>query len=74
MNELTLSGITQRGKNRVREIGKETRWTVIRSADKVGFSTDVGPWLLIKPTADTNSDRMRWVHKLRDKDFNITWL
>ena len=66
MNVLTLSGKTQKGKNRVREHG--SKWIVLEER---------GSSLLIAAENDTPElgrilpNSARWVEKINDPDFNI---
>jgi len=63
---LTLKGITQKGKNRIRECGD--KWKVIEEQEKNVFN-EYGPWLFIEPITD--KEKFRWIHKNNDKDFEI---
>jgi hypothetical protein len=65
---MLLKGITQKGKNRVRELGAD--WTLIREADGVLFSTERGPWALVKPT-NGSEEKCRWINLKHDTDFEI---
>lgn len=66
-----LSGLTQKGKNRVREHGSE--WKVIRSEQTVLFDNRSGPWLWIEPIVSSNPAKAtRWVHEKLDHDFKVT--
>ncbi len=68
---IRLKGISQKGKNRVRECGEF--WTVFASTDRVLFAPgNVGPWLFVSPKGqDQNHKSSRWVHGLSDNDFEI---
>lgn len=66
---MILKGLTQKGKNRIRELGNE--WEIVRETDSVGFSSEKGPWLLITPVTSYNVDHDRWIHGKQDKDFEI---
>jgi hypothetical protein len=68
---IKLHGITQKGKNRVREHGNE--WTVFAETERVLFSPDKkGPWLFIAPIGQTqDSKASRWVHQNNDPDFKL---
>lgn len=61
-----LTGKTQKGRNRVRENGRE--WTVKKTANRVLFDTRTGPWLLLSAV---HSNDGRWVHATDDKDFLV---
>ena len=61
-NKVKLTGITQHGKNRVREHGEI--WEVIRLNPTVGFKTKApGPFTLLQATESIN---MRWVSTIND--------
>lgn len=64
---LILTGKTQKGKNRIRELG--TLWQIVRTADTVLFDTRKGPWALVKPIGQP--DKSRWIHWTDDKDFVV---
>lgn len=66
-----LKGITQKGKNRVREHGEQ--WSVLAETDVVLFSPSKhGPWLFIAPLGcDATHKASRWVHKNNDADFIV---
>lgn len=64
---MKLSGKTQKGKNRIRELGDE--WDLERTADSVLFDFRPGPWGLVAPK--TNRDKSRWIHLTHDHDFDI---
>jgi len=66
---LILTGKSQKGKNRVRELGPI--WKIVEIRDNVAFSTENGPWALIVP-ANGDKDKSRWVNMKNDKDFEIT--
>jgi len=66
---MILKGITQKGKNRVRELGAE--WILLSEADSVMFSTERGQWLLIRPSNRKDGEKDRWIHSSRDIDFEI---
>ena len=65
---IILKGITQKGKNRVREQGKE--WIVLRMQREVAFSSDKGIWWLIRPITGFET-ASRWIHNTIDKDFEV---
>jgi hypothetical protein len=68
---IQLKGITQKGKNRVREIGD--RWTVLAETDVVLFAPNQhGPWLFLSPMGcDQNHKASRWVRASGDTDFTV---
>ena len=66
---MTLTGITKKGRERVKRDGAEG-WIIVRTADTVLFSSERGPWLFVsKGGPDHRSSR--WIHKFRDPDFKI---
>lgn len=67
--EIVLKGKTQKGKNRIREIGE--KWVVVRIDKSVLFSNQEGPWMLVRPHGDKNNSRARWVHPKRDENFEV---
>lgn len=70
--EIKLSGITQKGKNRIRENGSV--WVVLAESDRVLFQPNKpGPWLFIAPPGKSQDDReSRWIHLTDDTDFSVT--
>lgn len=66
---MILKGKTQKGKNRVRELGES--WIVIAEQDQVQFSRERGPWFLIRPILSNLGDKDRWIHSKYDVDFEI---
>jgi hypothetical protein len=66
-----LTGISQKGKNRVREHGD--RWTVLAETNKVLFApSNTGPWLFVAPMGLGQDDKAsRWVRANGDTDFNV---
>jgi len=66
---MILKGKTQKGKNRIRELGEE--WILIREADSVLFNHERGPWFFIRP-ASGKPDKERWIHSKHDVNFEIT--
>lgn len=71
---IQLKGISQKGKNRVREHGD--RWTVLAETDRVLFAPGVtGPWLFIAPQGQGQNDKAsRWVRATGDSDFVVITL
>lgn len=67
---INLAGISNKGKQRVKQYGP--RWRVMVRRDYVQFDTRRGPWLMVVPDAhgDT-SEAARWVHAFFDKDFKV---
>lgn len=68
---IQLVGITQKGKNRIRENGD--RWVVLAETDRVLFAPgQVGPWLFVAPPGKGQDDKVsRWVRSNDDADFNV---
>jgi len=69
--KIKLKGITQKGKNRVRENGDT--WVVFAETDHILFAPSAaGPWLFVSPVG-TNQDHKssRWVRAVGDSDFHI---
>ncbi len=68
---IRLKGISQKGKNRVREHGE--RWVVLAETDRVLFAPNSpGPWLYVAPPGFSQSDKpSRWVHASIDLDFTV---
>lgn len=70
-----LKGISQKGKNRVREHGD--RWTVLAETDRILFAPGkAGPWLFITPNPagpglGQDDKASRWVHANNDHDFKV---
>lgn len=66
-----LTGLTQKGKNRVRENGSV--WHVLAETDTILFApAKKGPWLFVAPPGHTMHDRAsRWVHLREDPDFRV---
>lgn len=71
---IQLKGLTQKGKNRVREHGD--RWTVLAETDRVLFApSNTGPWLFIAPAgAGQDSKGSRWIKPTNDIDFIVVIL
>ena len=65
---MILKGKTQKGKNRVRELGNQ--WALVRTTDRVQFSSEPGPWWLVKPINGFEKDS-RWIRNTHDKDFEV---
>ena len=62
-----LTGKTNHGKNRVREHGNT--WDHLKTEDKVFFSDQKGPWILVQ--SQKRSSYVQWVHQDSDEDFKI---
>lgn len=68
--DLILTGKSQKGKNRVREHGRE--WSVLRVCDRVIFSKERGPWAFVVPVGKDRGDNgSRWINLHFDKDFEV---
>jgi len=69
--QIKMKGVSQRGKNRIREHGDE--WTVLAETDRVLFApSQSGPWLFITPTGRDQYDKAsRWVKANGDLDFTV---
>jgi hypothetical protein len=71
---IQLKGVSQKGKNRVRENGD--RWTVLAETDRVLFApNNPGPWLFIAPVGSNQDDKAsRWVQVTGDTNFVVVAL
>lgn len=58
---MILKGKSQKGKNRIRELGAE--WALIREG--------TGGALLLQPASTINPEKSRWILKKNDPDFEI---
>ncbi len=69
--KIQLKGISQKGKNRVREHGD--RWSVLAETDRVLFAPGaVGPWLFVAPPGKGQNDKAsRWIRANGDTDFAV---
>lgn len=69
--QIKLIGLSQKGKNRIRENGNE--WQVLAETNVVLFSPNKqGPWLFITPINQTqDSKASRWIHLETDENFKI---
>jgi len=69
--QIQLKGLSQKGKNRIREYGD--RWTVFAETDRVLFApSELGPWLFISPRgSDQNDGAARWIRATGDTDFFV---
>jgi hypothetical protein len=65
--EITLQGISSKGKNRIQEYG--TLWKINGIVDKVVFSTKSGPWLNL--TCIDKKPYHMWIHQNNDVNFKI---
>lgn len=68
---IRLKGISQKGKNRVREHGDQ--WTVFAETDVVLFAPNKqGPWLFVSPRGQTQEAKAsRWIRATDDADFIV---
>ena len=66
METVTVQGVSQKGKNRVRERG--SIWTVKDRAQSVAFSSKKGPWLFLE---SLDGKACRWMHVTDDEDLKI---
>ena len=72
---IRLKGISQKGKNRIREHGD--RWTVLAETDRILFDpSKQGPWLFISPKnammgLGQDDKASRWIHANNDFDFTV---
>ena len=64
-----LIGLSQKGKNRVREHGKH--WFVLREEPVIAHPEFHGACLLIRPCCDFGNENMRWVQAINDSDFIV---
>lgn len=69
--EIILKGLSQKGKNRVREHGD--RWVVLAETNRVLFAPGKeGPWLFVAPQGKGQDDKAsRWVRVDGDADFSV---
>ena len=67
MQTVTLSGKTNLGKNRVRELG--ATWVVTATAKSVPNSPKAGPWLNVQPPGKPH--KARWINLKDDIDFTV---
>ena len=65
---LTLKGKTQKGKNRIRELGSE--WIFSFSREKVAFAPNRGEHWMIAPF-NADQSKSRWIAAKNDPDFEI---
>ncbi len=73
---ITITGISLRGKNRVREAAMTlgtSEWRILERRGRVSFHHAVGPWFLIEPHSEHSKrkDFLRWVHGVFDPHFRI---
>ena len=66
-DEITLTGKTNKGRECLRFTGA-TKWIILQIEESVLFSSEKGPWLLIRPNMYLSS---RWVHARQDLNFEI---
>ena len=69
--KIKVRGISQRGKNRIREQGDT--WVVLAETDRVLFNpSEAGPWLFIAPPGMGQDDNpSRWMHLTNDPTFGL---
>lgn len=69
--DIKLKGLSQKGKNRVRDHGD--LWTVLAETDSVLFAPSTkGPWLFIAPKGFGQNDKAsRWLRADGDPDFTV---
>jgi hypothetical protein len=69
--QVKLQGLSQKGKNRVRENGSD--WTVLAETDRVLFAPGKeGPWIFVVPVGKAQDDKAsRWVRVFDDADFSV---
>jgi hypothetical protein len=72
--QIQLKGLSQKGKNRVREHGD--RWTVLAETERVLFAPSAqGPWLFVAPLGLGQNDKAsRWIRASGDPDFSMVVL
>ncbi|CAB4196642.1 hypothetical protein UFOVP1290_162 [uncultured Caudovirales phage] len=63
---MKLRGRTNKGKNRIRELGED--WILVKESETVSFSSERG-WLMIQPIS--NPDKGRWILSKNDPDFEV---
>jgi hypothetical protein len=70
-NKIKLKGITQKGKNRVRENGNE--WVVLAETDTILFAPGrFGPWAFVSPMGESYMHKAaRWIKVQNDLDFEV---
>ena len=73
---ITLTGISLRGKNRVKEAFRllgTREWRILERRGRVAFLHSVDPWFLVEPHSDNpkRKDFLRWVHGVFDPHFSI---
>lgn len=71
LHTVKLTGLSLRGKNKIREAGSPIHWTVLEEKETVGFSEKGGPWLHVAPDVPNGKDHSRWVRKEGDSDFLV---
>jgi hypothetical protein len=68
---IQLKGISQKGKNRIRDHGD--RWVALAETDTVLFAPgQKGPWLFVAPEGKGQNDKAsRWIRASGDTDFHV---
>jgi hypothetical protein len=69
-----LIGKTNKGKNRINEAGRPTKWTVVEERQSIVFSDKPGPWLHVFPYTQQGAKDSRWVHISDDVDFEVEFI
>lgn len=70
MKKIVLKGISQRGKNRIRENGQN--WLIVGERDSVAFAVGRGAQWNVRPAMTPEfPGRDRWIAKKNDPDFEI---
>ena len=64
---IQLEGKTKKGKERIKRDGPF--WKIIRASNKIFFSSENGPWLLVQ--SEENLNVSRWVKQNNDFDFIV---
>ena len=69
--QIQLKGITQKGKNRIRE--NNNQWVVLAETDRVVFAPNqAGPWLFVAPLGKNQNDKgARWIRASGDENFSM---
>jgi hypothetical protein len=80
---IQLEPKTRKARNRLAELKQAMTWgasdpgppdwQIIRQQMRVGFDSESGPWLLLRPiTGPHIAERFeRWVHATQDRDFAV---
>ena len=65
---IVLSGISQKGKNRINENGSQ--WLVLEITENGAFGM-FGPMAMVRPVGDIEHKATRWISLTNDKDFKV---